>query len=204
MASDLLNAPRYAHVQARWQAMVSTRAAKIEITAEKVLQRVAMIAFGDVRQLARWRLEKEVVLRGRRFLEDGESQDEEEEQEQPPLVREVMRMRLIPSDELTDEAAAMIAEVKEAVYEYGSTVSVRPHNALEALKLLMRHLGLLKDRIQLEDFTAAGQEVAELLEDMAAAVSEQDEILRLAQAALNEPADKQPGKAREGQGETPA
>lgn len=52
---------------------------------------------------------------------------------------------LIPSDKLTEDAAALIAEVSK--HRLG--VKVKLHDRLKALELLMRHKGMLNDKLAL-------------------------------------------------------
>lgn len=56
---------------------------------------------------------------------------------------------LIDSDELTDDEAAMVAEVQETVTQAGSSLKLKTHDKVKALELLGRHVGLFNDKMQL-------------------------------------------------------
>ena len=67
-------------------------------------------------------------------------------------TRELMRwgpdgLELRPSDELSPEQAASVAELAEG---RGGTLRLKKHDKLKALELLGRHLGLFADRIHAE------------------------------------------------------
>jgi phage terminase small subunit len=55
---------------------------------------------------------------------------------------------LRPSDELTEDEAAIVAEVSETTTESGGSIKVKRFDKLKALELLMKHLGLLVDRTE--------------------------------------------------------
>jgi phage terminase small subunit len=54
---------------------------------------------------------------------------------------------LRPSDELTDDDAAAVAEVSQTVTKDGGTVRFRLHDKLAALGLLAKFLGVVDDRV---------------------------------------------------------
>jgi phage terminase small subunit len=56
-------------------------------------------------------------------------------------------MKLRPSGDLTDDEAAIVAEVVETRTEAGGTLRVKVANKVEALKLLGQHLGMFVDRL---------------------------------------------------------
>ena len=56
---------------------------------------------------------------------------------------------LLPSDELTDDEAAIIAEVSETRSETGGSVKAKRYDKLKALELLGRHLGMFSDKVDL-------------------------------------------------------
>jgi phage terminase small subunit len=97
------------HVRERIETAQRERSARTGITADRVVQEIARLAFADPRLVMRWG-------------PDG--------------------VELKPSDELTDEAAAMIAEVKESVSQAGSSMQVKFHSKVAALEQLAKHVGL--------------------------------------------------------------
>jgi len=55
---------------------------------------------------------------------------------------------LIDSDELTDDDAAMVAEVQETITQAGSSLKLKTHDKVKALELLGRHVGMFTDKVQ--------------------------------------------------------
>ena len=53
------------------------------------------------------------------------------------------------SAELTPEQAAAIAEVGETVTKGGGSTRIKRHDKVKALELIMRHLGMLNDKLNL-------------------------------------------------------
>ena len=69
-------------------------------------------------------------------------------------ARQVMRwtegsVKLVPSEELTPDQAAMVAEVKGTTSLNGGSISLKTHSKLEALKLLGEHLGMFTKKHEL-------------------------------------------------------
>lgn len=65
--------------------------------------------------------------------------------------RSVMRwgpngLELKPSEDLTDDAAAMISEVAESVSQARSSMKVKFHSKVAALEQLAKHVGLYNDK----------------------------------------------------------
>ena len=52
------------------------------------------------------------------------------------------------SNGLTDDAAAMVAEVGETVTANGKSLKLKTHDKVKALELIGRHLGMFKDKIE--------------------------------------------------------
>lgn len=100
------------------------------------------------------------------------------------------RVEVVDSEELWPEEAAMVASIKSTDTAYGRTVSVKCESKTEALRLLAKIQGILKDRVVIEDYTEAHEEISALLEDLAGMVGEQDEILDLARTQLHQHAKK--------------
>jgi phage terminase small subunit len=68
--------------------------------------------------------------------------------------RNVMRwgpngLKLKESDDLTDDDAALVAEVKETVTATGGTLSLKTHDKVKALELLGKHVGMFADKVEL-------------------------------------------------------
>lgn len=58
-------------------------------------------------------------------------------------------VKLLDSKTLTDDQAAMVAEVSETVTAAGGTLKLKTHDKVGALKLLGEHLGMFKQRVEL-------------------------------------------------------
>ncbi|MDR1514077.1 MAG: terminase small subunit [Synergistaceae bacterium] len=57
---------------------------------------------------------------------------------------------LRPSDELTDDEAAIVAEVSETISKDGGSIKAKRFDKLKALELLGRHLGMFKDKLEVD------------------------------------------------------
>ena len=58
-------------------------------------------------------------------------------------------MELIDCSQLTDEQAAAISEVGETVTKEGGSTRIKRHDKVKALELIMRHMGMLNDKLKL-------------------------------------------------------
>lgn len=58
-------------------------------------------------------------------------------------------VNLKESADLTDEQAAAIAEVGETVTKDGGSTRIKRHDKVKALELLMRHKGMLNDKLNI-------------------------------------------------------
>lgn len=88
---------------------------KTEITAEKVLQEYAKIAFSNMADFVDWSNGQIVI---------------------------------IPSERLTHDQKACVAEVSESVSNQGTTVKFKLHDKLTALNKLGEHLNLFKNTLE--------------------------------------------------------
>lgn len=94
------------------QKCIGARNQRTEISQDRILEELASIAFGDLRDVVTW----------------GAS-----------------GIKLKNSDELTPEQAAAISEVSESV----TSTKVKRHDKVKALELLMRHKGMLNDKLNI-------------------------------------------------------
>lgn len=115
------------HVAARVQE-IQIEAAKVAgITVSKVLLELAKIGFSDIRQVAKW---------SNGYLPVKDDQD---------AIMGVV-VTAIPSDKISDEAAAAIAEVSQ-----GPTgVRIKMYDKQQALLNIGRHLAMFKDRVDVD------------------------------------------------------
>lgn len=59
-------------------------------------------------------------------------------------------MRLRPSADLSDDEAALVAEISETTTQYGNNVKVKTNDKLKALELIGRHIGMYDKNNRLE------------------------------------------------------
>jgi phage terminase small subunit len=76
---------------------------------------------------------------------------------------------LRPSHELTDDEAAIVAEVSETTGKDGSSIKAKRFDKLKALELLGRHLGMFSDKVEVN----ATITPAKILEDLDARANRQ-------------------------------
>ena len=116
---------------------------KFEITAERVLQELAAVAFQNADDYFEWgsftrerlRKNKETGLYEPMLDQDGN-----------PLVEEIPFARIKPSDQLTREQKAAMVTVSETISRTGDRViEAKMADKLSALKLIGQHLGMFKE-----------------------------------------------------------
>lgn len=112
-AVELLNKT---HVAEAIRLAMQERNQRVEISQDRILEELACIAFGDLRDIVTW-------------SESG--------------------VKLKSSAELTPEQAAAIAEVAETVTKEGGSKRIKRHDKVKALELLMRHKGMLNDKLNI-------------------------------------------------------
>lgn len=108
VGSQLMSLPQ---VQARVAELMDLRAARVRITADRVLLELEKIAFGKMSDIARWN-------------ESGVS--------------------FLPSNEISRDADASIAEVSESTNQHGGQLKIKRFDKVKALELIGRHLGMFK------------------------------------------------------------
>lgn len=104
------------HVASAIARAIGNRNKRVEISQDKILEELANIAFGDLRDVVEWS-DKGVQLKD--------------------------------SKELTPEQSAAISEVSETITASGGSVKVKRHDKVKAIELLMRHKGMLNDKLEL-------------------------------------------------------
>lgn len=107
---------RNARVKEAVQKAMQERNQRVEISQDRILEELARIAFGDLRDAVTWG--KEGVT-------------------------------LKESAELTQEQAAAISEVSETSTKEGGSTRIKRHDKVKAIELLMRHKGMLNDKLNL-------------------------------------------------------
>lgn len=130
---DLLKNPEIA---AAIDKGIAKRSARVEITADRVLQELAKIAFADIRKAVRW----------------GRSPRDETSANASPNGLGMYPVELVPSEEIEDDIAAAVSEVSLT----DSGIKIKMHDKKGALVDLGKHLGLFVDKV---DHTSGGQPV---------------------------------------------
>ena len=121
------------------QRAVNARAKRLDATLDRLVQETMRIATADIRDVVR--------VEGAAVTDEGEVI--------PGGVR------VIPSDEWSDDAAAAVAEVAETAH--GLRIKMHPKHP--ALDLLAKHLGIYKsDGVPLEEVTALVKALARATE----------------------------------------
>ena len=72
---------------------------------------------------------------------------------------------LIDSATLTDDAAAMVAEVAETTSETGGSIRLKTHDKVKALELIGRHLGMFTDKVEVTGKDGAALSVTVYMPD---------------------------------------
>ena len=112
-AIELLNKT---HVAEAIKKAMQERNQRVEISQDRILEELARIAFGDLRDAVTWGKEG---------------------------------VKLKESAELTEDQAAAISEVGETVTKEGGSTRIKRHDKVKALELLMRHKGMLNDKLNI-------------------------------------------------------
>lgn len=112
-AVELLNKT---HVAEAIKRAMQERNQRVEISQDRILEELARIAFGDLRDAVTWGKEG---------------------------------VKLKESAELTEDQAAAISEVSETSTKEGGSTRIKRHDKVKAIELLMRHKGMLNDKLNL-------------------------------------------------------
>lgn len=130
IGSELLGKTR---VSEAIQSAMAKRSARTEITQDMVLNELAKIAFSNGSDFA-----KVTTKKCKRQVWDQESETYVEKEVDEQFVE------LIDTDKLSPEKKAAIAEISEG--KFG--ISVKSCDKVKALELLGKHLGMFKDKVE--------------------------------------------------------
>lgn len=118
------------------------RSQRTEITADRVLQELAKIGFADIRKAIRWgRTVAIPVDYGDAVVNAMESTDHADN---GAPVKVHTDIALIASDEIDDDTAAAISEIKQTK----EGLAIKFHPKLEALSKIGQHLGMFKEKVE--------------------------------------------------------
>ncbi len=109
------------------------RSKRTGITADQVLNELAMIAFANGTDFAQV-VEEPIIVNGR-YVKDPDTGQ----------LRKQEVVKIVPTDKLPEDKKRAIAGIKEG--RYG--VEVATCDKVKALELLGRHLGMFKDKVEL-------------------------------------------------------
>lgn len=119
---------------------------KFEISAEKVLQELAAVAFSNAETYFEWGYVERPVLRKNRKTGDVVHLRDANDQ---PMFEAVPFAKMKASEDLTTVQKKAVISVSETVSKTGDRViDVKMADKMGALKLLTQHLGLLKERVE--------------------------------------------------------
>ena len=121
---------------------MAKRAARTEITADKVLKELAKIGFADIRKAVRWYSQTNVAA------VDTDADMAALAGEGEIRFAVANQVELMSSGEIDDDTAAAIAEIGQSST---GALKIKFHDKRGALVDIGRHLGMFKDRIGLEN-----------------------------------------------------
>lgn len=140
---------KHVDVMAGIQKAMDARSERTEITQDMVLRELAKIGFADMRKLLKWT--------GNRTAMDIDHAEETGEIE----IRAANLVTLFDSDELGDEIVGAIAEISQTKE---GALKVKLHDKQAALVNIGKHLGMFKDRVEIDAQHTVAVEQASLLE----------------------------------------
>ncbi|MFG1265642.1 terminase small subunit [Xanthobacter aminoxidans] len=117
------------YIAAEVKQAMAERAARTEITADRVLKELAKIGFSDIRNVVTWG--EAIAVKD---IETGE-------------VTIANGVALVAADQLDESVAATIAEVSQTK---DGTLKVKLHDKRAALVDIGRHLGMFNDKLTLK------------------------------------------------------
>jgi phage terminase small subunit len=135
-----------AMVQAAIQERQQKRAVKLDITVDRIELELARIAFSDMRRVAQWGPTKAAQQSEREAEAESQARmgDDEGGNARPVPPNGVM---LLPSDELSDDDAAAVAQVTEAALPGGGLkYGIKLHDKMKALELLGKRHGMFVEK----------------------------------------------------------
>lgn len=143
------------NIQARVQEILESAALRVEITQARVLQELGKIGFADIRRAVQWYSQANVA----QVDDDADTEALIEEGEIRFAVAN--QVELVSSDKIDDDTAAAIAEVK--MTDKGG-LSIKLHDKRAALVDIGRHLGMFKDRVEIDGKHSHTHDAASLSE----------------------------------------
>ncbi|APB77396.1 terminase small subunit [Paenibacillus polymyxa] len=128
-------------IQAAIEKAMADRSKRTEITADRVLQEYAKIAFSDITDYLKINTAERVVDYKKVEDEDGNVRKE-------PVFGLVQAVELFDTDNVDGEKMLAVSSVKQS--EFG--IELKLHDKKGALDSLARHLGMFKDKMEHSGF----------------------------------------------------
>ena len=122
----------YDDVQDEIKKQIEARSTRTEITADRVIQEYAAVAFGNMKDAMEW---------GATAIKD----------DQGKVLGSMPYVVLKDSKDLPQDVSAAVAEVKVVSTQHGQTVALKMHNKLPALDALAKHTGVYNPEDEGED-----------------------------------------------------
>jgi len=149
---------RKPEIAAAIQEAQDARSKRTEITADRVLQELAKIGFADIRKAVKWGATVMVpVTPDEPGAEIVRAIDPMEDDERLMAVRAHTPIALIPSDQIDDDTAAAIAEIRQTK----EGLAIKMHDKKGALVDIGRHLGMFKDKLELSGGLTKAEELSD-------------------------------------------
>lgn len=125
------------NIQSEIQKLMKKRSERTEITQDRVLEELAILAFSDFRNY------------GEIIKELG-----------------IDRLKLIPFSEIKGDATRAIKSISEKISKDGVQLSFKLHGKTHAIELLGKHLGMFIDKIEHSGTIKANLSITDLKESM--------------------------------------
>lgn len=141
------------NIAAAIESAMKIRAARTDITADRVLKELAKIGFADVRKAIKWQ---------------GSLVTEEDNPDggDTLVIKNVVtnNVQLISSDDIDDDTAAAISEISQ---NSNGGIKLKLHDKRAALVDIGKHLGMFVDRVDQRTTHEAGDSLEALMERIA-------------------------------------
>lgn len=127
------------------------RKKRIEITQDKVLEELALVAFSNAADYAQI-IQKQAV-----DISSGKCVPMIDKDGKPVMMKQV---DVTLTEKLTEEQKRALASIKEG----RNGIEIKTHDKVHALELLGRHLGMFKDKVEVSGLVEEQSKLSELLE----------------------------------------
>ena len=129
------------------------REKRTEITADRVLQQLAKVAFSDMKDFMEWKTVQQIT-----DYKTVWNDDTNEKEEDVPIVSMFTRINIKDSDEVD---GTLVQEISETNKGGSITHTMKLNDRMKALELLGKHLGLFTDKIDIN-----GSMVVNIVDDV--------------------------------------